>query len=90
VQLYFDADRSVPPYAPRTSYAYANAALGGDLQAALEKADDVWAPESPDKRPERDEPGNALLHQLPPTRDPQFAAIANRLFAHVFSAIGDA
>jgi hypothetical protein len=87
VQLYFDADRTVPPYAPRTSYTYAATAGTGDVQAALDKANDAWAPENPDKPAERNEPGNALLHQVPPTRDPQFATIANRLFGPVFTAM---
>jgi len=87
VQLYFDADRTVPPYAPRTSFTYAAAALAGDEQTAIDKANDLWAPENPDKLAERDEPGNALLHQVPPTRDPQFATIANRLFLPVLSAM---
>ncbi len=90
VQLYFDADRTVPPYAPRTSFTYVAAAMGGDEQAAIDKADDAWAPENSEQPAERDEPGNALLHQVPPTRDPQFATIATRLFRPVFSAMGGA
>ncbi len=87
VQLYFDADRTVPPFAPRTSCTYAAAAMTGDEQTAIDKANDAWAPENPDKLAERDEPGNGLLHQVPPTVDPQFAMIANRLFLPVFSAM---
>ncbi len=85
VDLYSDADRDVPPYAPRTSLAYASV-LSGDESEALHKAEGVWNPASPDARGECEDDGNALLHHVSPTTRPAFSTIARAVYEPMLAA----
>ncbi len=86
VNLYFDGDRDVPPYAPRTSLKYAAVLQTTDESTALTKAEQVWAPLSPDARGECEDDGNALLHHVPPTERASFAAIARAVYDPMLAA----
>jgi exodeoxyribonuclease V gamma subunit len=100
VALYHDADRTVPPYAPRSSFAYAAAiekivAKAGaaaateraTIHAALEKAREAWDPDDPKRVGEGEEPANRLLHAESPVEDPAFGTMARGVFGPLLAAV---
>jgi exodeoxyribonuclease V gamma subunit len=100
VALYHDADRTVPPYAPRSSFAYVDAiakavAKAGPAaaterathDAALEKAREAWAPDDPKRVGEGEEPANRLLHAESPLDDPAFGTLARGVFGPLLASV---
>ncbi len=87
VQLYLDADRDVPPYAPRTSLTFATMVQTVDESEALFKAEQVWAPLSADARGECEDHGNALLHHISPTQRVSFATVARAVYEPMLASI---
>ncbi len=94
--LYHDADRAVPPYVPRASFAYAcevhkAEAPARQSAAVLERARDSarkeWTTEDPKKPGECEEPANQLLHQLSPVEEPAFGSNACAVFLPMLDAM---
>lgn len=56
-------------------------------EAALEKAQEVWAPDDPRDEGEGDEPANRLLHATSPVLHESFATVADAVFAPVLAAM---
>lgn len=94
--LYHDADRAVPAYVPRASFAYAGEVHGADpdtrtapsvLERAIEKARSEWTSDDPKRAGESDEPANQLLHQHSPVEEPAFGSIATAVFLPMLDAM---
>jgi exonuclease V gamma subunit len=96
--LYHDADRAVPPYVPRASYAYTAELFKTDpkerahadvQQRALDKARSEWTSDDPSASGESEEPANQLLHQLSPVDEPAFGSTARAVYLPMLDAVVD-
>lgn len=94
--LYHGADSEVPPYVPRSSFAYASELSNAEpdarttaavLERAIDKARGEWTSDDAKRAGESEEPANQLLHQLSPVDEPKFGSNACAIFLPMLDAL---